>query len=56
MTEGGGYLVPQDEIMFIDLLESEPLFIVSVLDQVNSTVSSVGNQLDDLEIFLAGKF
>ena len=42
--------------MFVYLLESEPLFIVSVLNQVNSAIGSIRNQLDDLEILLAGNF
>ena len=52
----GQYLVPEYEVVLVDLLESESLFVVSVLHQIDSTVGSVGNQFDDLEILFSWNF
>ena len=46
------YLIPQDEILFIDLLESEPLLCFSVLHQVDGAVRAVGNEFRHFEIAL----
>ena len=43
-----GYLVPQDEIMLVDLLQGVPLPRLPVLHQVHRAVRPVGDQLDHL--------
>ena len=47
------HLVPEDEIVLVDLLEGEPLAGLLVLDEVDGAVRPVGYQLHHLKILLA---
>ena len=46
------YLIPQNKIVLVDLLEREPLSCLPVLDQVYCAVRPVGHELDNLKVFL----
>ena len=47
------HLVPEDEIVLVDLLEGEPLAGLLVLDEVDGAVGPVGYQLHHLKVLLA---
>ena len=44
------YLISQNEIVLVDLLESKPPAGLPVLHQVHRPVGAVGHQLDHLEV------
>ena len=46
------YLISQNKIVLVDLLEREPLARLPVLDQVHCAVRPVGHELDNLKVLL----
>ena len=50
------HLVPQDQVVFVDLLQGEPLARLLVLDQVHSSIGSIRNQLGHLKVFFTWWF
>ena len=49
-------LIPQDEILLVDLLEGEPLSRLLVLDEVDGPVGAVRDQFQLLEVVVGGVF
>ena len=50
------HLIPQDEILLVDLLEGEPLPRLLVLDEVDGPVGAVRDQLQLLKVVVGGIF